>query len=366
MFSFRPILFILSLAGCAFSQRLYNEGNDRKAAEALAISQQVLSGQIWEKALTNLDELYKLRQQMVFDSTQAILRSEWNTWESWADVKATFDRLPAAPDPPSDAAVKRRIEALKDSRAATEVQLDQLRAKLLEHRTVDQVRMIGLWLERIGAAKPVIDRAVKLEEDPAAVKANLAAADAAKNTLDSLTTLFRNFNVEIPTQNATSLFLENQIRLLDLEQAHILRLGAIQDRLQIEMVRVESLRKRGNVLLDKVLAKYPDLTIKESFAKAKTDNPEFVEEMVSALYHVAACQARADLPGRLTDHRESLELRAQGIRRDAANAGLYERTIVNGIQRLSSYHKGGIRPQNAAALIHSLAMLGLIPAIATR
>lgn len=365
MSSTRLIASLLFASFCASPQRLYNEANDRKATEALELSEQLLSGQIWDKALANLDELYRLRQQMVFDSTQAIIKSEWTTWETWADVKATFDRLPA-PVAPSQNTFDRQVQELKASRAAAEAELDQLRARLFQDRTAEQVRLVGLWLARIGAAKPLFDRAIKLEKEGAVSEANLAAAAAAKNALDDLSALYKNFGADIPAQSAGTIFLEGQIRLLELEQAHVLRLAAIQDRLQTELVRVESLRKRSQGLLDEVLAKYSDANITDSFVKAKTENPDLIEVMVAALYHVAAYSARADLPVRLAAHRESLELRAQAIRRDAANAAVYERVIANGVQRLAAYHKGGIRPQNLAAFIRAVATAGLIPAIATR
>ena len=355
----------LLASAAAFSQRIYNEANDRKATEALGLAQQLLSGQVWDKALANLDELYKTRQQMVFDSAEGILKAEGASWETWADVKATFARLPA-PATPKESTLKEELAKLKASRAQAEAELDQLQATLFRDKTAEQVRMVGLWMERIGGAKPLFERVIKMEEDAAIGKANLEAAAAAKRALDDLATLYKEFRLEIPASSASTLFLEGSIRLLELEQAHLLRLAAIQERLQAESVRVEQLRKRAQVLLDQVLAKYPDAKINESFAKAKMENPGLVQTMVSALYHVTAYAARADLPVRLAGHRESLEFRAQAIRRDAANAAVYERVIANGVQRLASYHKGGIRPENLASFIRALATAGLIPAILTR
>ncbi len=359
------VSILLVTAGVAFPQRLYNEANDRKATEALGLSRQLLSGQVWDKALANLDELYKLRQQMVFESAEGILKAEWATWEAWADVKATFGRLPK-PAEPTEAAFKLEIVKLKASRVQAEAELDELRARLFQNKTAEQIRMVGLWMERIGAVKPLFERVIKMEENAALSRTNLEAAVAAKKALDGLSTLYQTFRVEIPSQSAGTLFLEGEIRLLELEQGHLLRLAAIQERLQGESVRVETLRKRSQVLLDQVLAKYPDAKIAESFAKAKTENPDLVPSMVSALYHVAAYAARADLPVRLAGHRESLELRAQAIHRDAANAAVYERVITNGMQRLAAYHKGGVRPENLASFIRALATAGLIPAILTR
>lgn len=366
MASIRLTVSILLASVCAaFPQRLYNEANDRKATEALGLSQQVLSGQVWDKALTNLDELYKRRQQMVFESAEGILKAEWATWETWADVKATFGRLPK-PAEPTEASFKQEMAKLKASRVKAEAELDHLRARMFQDKTAEQVRMVGLWMERIGAARPFFERIVKMEEDATIGKVNLEAAAAAKKALDGLSTLYKTFRAEIPAQSASMLFLEGEIRLLELEQAHLLRLAAIQERLQTESERVEKLRKRSQALLDQVLAKYPGANIVESFAKAKTENPDLVQVMVSALYHVAASAARADLPVRLAGHRESLELRAQAIRRDAANAAVYERVVANGVQRLAAYHKGGIRPENLASFIRALATAGLIPAILTR
>ena len=143
-----------------FGQRLYNEANDRKATEALGLSQQVLSGQVWEKALGNLDELFKGRQQFVFDSAEGIVKAEWATWKRWTDVKDTFDRQPA-PATASDAAFKREIQRLAVSRAEAEAQLDRTRGALLEAKGPGQVKLVALWLERIGSAKPLIDRVIK-------------------------------------------------------------------------------------------------------------------------------------------------------------------------------------------------------------
>jgi hypothetical protein len=361
---FAAVLLLAST--CAFPQRLYNEARDRQAAEALALSQQLLSGQVWEKALSNLEELYRLRQQMVFDSTQSLLKSEYASWETWADVQATFDRLPAPPPPPNAEARQRLLAGLKASRQAAEAELDQLRASLLANRTEEQIRMVGLWMERIGAAKPLFDSILKLEQGAAGSQVNREAATAARKSLDELAALYQGFRAEVPAGSAGTIFLEGRVRLLELEQSHLLRLAAISQRLQDESARAITLRTRSQALLTPVLAKYGDSRIAESFTKARTENPDLLETMVSALYHVAAYAARADLPRRLANHRESLELRAQAIRRDAANAAVYEKTILNGVQRLSAYHKGGIKAQNLAALIQALATAGVIPAILTR
>lgn len=356
----------LLASSCAFPQRLYNETRDHQAAEALALSQQLLSGQIWEKALSNLDELYRLRQQSVFDSTQGLLKSEWASWQTWADVKATFDRLPAPPAPPNAETQKRLLAELRSSRQATQSELDLLRASLLSNKSAEQVRMVVLWMERIGSAKPLFDEILKMEQGAAGSQVNRDAARSAKKVLDDLAALYRGFRAEVPAETASTIFLEGRVRLLELEQAHLLRLAAIGQRLQDDSTRVSSLRKRSLALLEPVLARFGESKIPESFAKARVENPDLVETMVLALYHVSAYAARADLPIRLAGHRESLELRAQAIRRDAANAAVYEKTILNGVQRLSAYHKGGIRPQNLAALIQALSTMGLIPAILTR
>ena len=362
----RLAAILLLASTCAYPQRLYNEARDRQATEALTLSQQLLSGQIWDKALSNLEELYRLRQQMVFDSTQSLLKSEYASWDTWADVKATFDRLPTPPPPPSPEVQQRLLAGLKASRQTAEAELDQLRASLLTNRTPEQIRMVGLWMARIGAAKPLFDEILKLEQGAAGSQVNREAAAASKKALDNLAALYKDFRAEVPSQNASTIFLEGRVRLLELEQSHLLRLAAISQRLQDESARAAALRTRSESLLTPVLAKYGTAKIAESFTKARTENPDLLEPMVAALYNVASYAARADLPIRLANHRESLELRAQAIRRDAANAAVYEKTILNGVQRLSAYHKGGIKAQNLAALIQALATAGIIPAILTR
>jgi hypothetical protein len=88
--------------------------------------------------------------------------------------------------------------------------------------------------------------------------------------------------------------------------------------------------------------------------------------MTHALYNASALAARDETPLRLATLRAAAEERAYSIHESSIAARGYELTLLNGLQRLSLYYKGGLKPQTAAQLLNALGTLGLIPAVLTR
>src|SRR5260370_37796477 len=81
-------LSIILIALPAFPQLLYNEQRDKQAQEALKLSGEVQNSQVFQKALDNLDELWKLRQERIFRNAELQMQANLGVFRTWDDIQA--------------------------------------------------------------------------------------------------------------------------------------------------------------------------------------------------------------------------------------------------------------------------------------
>src|SRR5258708_6567984 len=82
MLRFSILLFALP----AFSQLLYNEQRDKQAQDALKLSTEIQNSQVFQKALDNLDDLWKLRQDRVMRNAELPMEANLKAFRMWDDV----------------------------------------------------------------------------------------------------------------------------------------------------------------------------------------------------------------------------------------------------------------------------------------
>ena len=75
-------LSIILIALPAFPQLLYNEQRDKQAQEALKLSGEVQNSQVFQTALNNLDELWKLRQDRIFRNAELQMQANLGAFRS--------------------------------------------------------------------------------------------------------------------------------------------------------------------------------------------------------------------------------------------------------------------------------------------
>lgn len=63
--------------------------------------------------------------------------------------------------------------------------------------------------------------------------------------------------------------------------------------------------------------------------------------------------ARGETPRKLTELRTAQEIHAYSIRKSAVRARAYEQVVSTGTTRLALYHRGGLKPELIAELIHA-------------
>ena len=369
----RWVMLVLLAAPLCRSQIIYNEARDKQAQEALKLSQEITSGQVFDKALGNLAELWKLRADGVFMGAHSSMRAYLGAFQTWDDIEAmraaVESSLPLQDAGPDFQKELQKAKAKQDEAAAA---LASLKQKLTTNQSEETLRTVGEWMGRIGKVEPVAKFLIGLEKDPDAKKAQLEAVEKSAAALDSLAKLYTSFTVTVPA-SATQLYMEGRLRVLALEETHIENLVRIEARRQKELHDVRSLIAKVKTGVAAVKKNNPPASIEESLdkqtARFKTDpngERDNFGDMLVTLYNAAALAARNDTPNRIASQRESMEERTHSLRRAAVNSEVFEQVIASGVQRLALYHRGGIKPETLASLIQALATVGITPAILAR
>lgn len=358
-------------AQAADAQRLYNAPQDQQATAALELARQLAAASPFDKAVANLGELQKLANEDIFRSGRLLMRAEMGAWRTWDDLELSLGRFETALNTslgsPED--FKREIAEAKEKERVAQSELAELAKKLTENPTAASLNLAGAWMERIGKVKPLADYLLGLEQDEAAKGPNVKAAGQAKEALDRLAQLYQGFRLDLPKQPG-QLFLESQLQALELEVQHLENLIGIQQRLDRELKEIRTLLQSTKKWMQLVKPRFPGKTIQESLdaeaaaaRQTPSAQPVNLSQMLSLLYEASALAARNHTPVRLAEQRESLEQRAHSLRQAGSSSAAYQALIVNGLQRLSLYYKGGIRPNTIADLIQAFATVGVIPAI---
>ena len=89
----RQILLCLVLPFALSAQRLYNEGQERRAQDAVTASALVRDSSVFDKAVANLAEVQRLQQENILVGTRPQMRADIFSWRDWASIQETVKRV---------------------------------------------------------------------------------------------------------------------------------------------------------------------------------------------------------------------------------------------------------------------------------
>jgi hypothetical protein len=360
----------LGWPGTADGQVLYNPKRDHQAEAAARISEEIRSGAVFDKMLANLTEVGKLDEKSLIESAELGMRAEVNGWRTWGDVQGFAARLEnalnAAPLAKS-AEAQADVDALQAQIAATKARSAALKSSLMQSVPGNQLAAVGLWIERVGKLEMAYEWLEKFLARKDASAARPAIAKEMSVLLQRLGEKYQAFEDGMPPR-PSALWLQSRLDLLWLQEESFERRVGIQARREKEEKDLRSLLRQTQNLLKKLKPEYLDMQLVPALARqaAVVDGEEALEDMITALLDAGALAARYTTPAQLAALRETQEERAESIREMAARARLYEVLVGTGVERLALYYKGGVKPETLAAIVQSLATVGLIPAIALK
>jgi hypothetical protein len=354
----------------ANGQVLYNPKRDHQAEAAARISEEIRSGALFDKMLSNLAETGKLDEKSLIESAELGMRAELNGWRTWGDVQGFAARLEnalnAAPlVKPAEAQAD--VEALQAQIASTKARSAALKSSLTQRVPGNQLAAVGLWIERVGKLEMAYEWLEKFlaKKDTSAERPAIAKEMA--GLLQRLGEKYQAFDDGMPPR-PSALWLQSRLDLLWLQEESFERRVGIEARREKEEKDLRSLLRQTQTLLKKLKPEYLAMDLAAALARqaATVDGEEALEDMITALLDAGALAARYTTPAQLAALRETQEERAESIREMAARARLYEVLVGTGVERLALYYKGGVKPETLAAIVQSLATVGLIPAIAMK
>lgn len=361
-------LSIILIALPAFPQLLYNEGRDKQAQEALKLSGEIQNSQVFQKALDNLDELWKLRQDRVFRNAEQQMEANLIAFRTWEDIQKFTSNLKQRLGPADSPELPKRLSDLKEQETKTLAALADLKKKLAAApNAVAAINRLGKALEDIGKVDPVVEFAMSHAGSDAE---QAAAAKQAEGLLKDLAAQYKAFSLSLPAQPSV-LALQDDIAVLRVQEDHAQKLIAIEQRKQKEIAPIRRLLNDVDNGLAGTNNNVPCLSPAERSQpiadvlqrKAQANDDICLQFLTFALINAAALTARNDTPVRLAFLRSTMEDRANALRISQARTQQIEELIANGVQRLAIFHKGGIKPENLAQLLQALATAGIAPAI---
>ena len=190
-------------------------------------------------------------------------------------------------------------------------------------------------------------------------------AKKAEEFLKTLADQYKAFSIDLPAQPGV-LALQDKLAMLKVEEDHVQKLMAIEQRKQKEIQSIRQLLDQVDNGLKKCVPASERSQAIVATLQAEAALPgekECLETLTFVLINSAALTARNDTPVRLAFLRSSMEDRANSIRLSAAATQQIEELVANGVQRLAMFHKGGFKAETLAQFIQALATAGLIPAV---
>jgi hypothetical protein len=355
---------ILLIALPAFPQVLYNEARDKQAQEALKLSVEIQNSQVFQKALDNLDELWKLRQDGVLRNAELQMQANLKAFRTWDDLQDFVLNIRQRLGPAESNSLQRRMDDFRAQQTKTLAALADLKRKLADApNAASFINQLGKAIEAIGGVEDIVSFVQSKTDSPAEQE---DAAKKATEYFKQLAEQYQAFSVDLPVQPGV-LALQDKLAMLKVEEQHIQNLMAIEQRKHQEIQPIRQLLDQvDNGLRLCVPANERSHSIVDTLQSRATSPPPkdcSLDTLTFVLINVAALTARNDTPVRLAFLRSSMEDRANAIRLSAAATQQIEELIANGVQRLAMFHKGGFKPADLAAFIQALATAGIIPAV---
>ncbi len=368
----RLLIVILLAALPVGGQMIYNEQRDKQAQEAQKLAAELKNGAVFQKAIENLDVLWKQREEAVFRNAEDVMKARLAVLKTWPQVDEFLAGLSAGIGPEEAPRLQKAKESLMAQEATTREALKDLKAKLAAVPNSEaMVRELGSWFETIGKLDPIVEFALEKGKSEAE---QVAAAKEAEKHLKALATDYKAFSLNLPASPGL-LFVQDQLETLKAQEVEVENLIAIEKRRQKEIKEVRKRLASANrgLELSCFVEGEREGEIAASLTKRAAEARQAGERgaaadlclvaMTGALFDVAALMAREDTASRLAALRSSLERRAGALRVSAAATRQIEELISNGVTRLAQYHKGGLKPETIAQLVQAMATLGIIPAL---
>ncbi|MBA2659478.1 MAG: hypothetical protein H0U72_08030 [Nitrosospira sp.] len=368
------------------AQRFYDKERDEQAQEAKKLADQIKSGSLFDKQARNLTALMLNDFAVYFMDARRGLRADLNTITTWADVDAIVKKasLSVTKTPQySDPEIKDATDNLEKSLANAKQALKELTDKIAETDNQGLSALFGS-LEGLASLKNQGDKLLSQKE--------VALVGDLIQNLENLRTVYETYNKRIKTIETELVelkipLMQIAIDRLQIEEEHWTNIAAIQARRVTEEDEIKLLIddyncRTGSKPLNVKSAEESQLTDHKCFSESKPLNvksAERVEETLYrfvqrkdraqlvntllALYVATAIAARGNTPSKLVDVRLSQEEHLYSIRQSAVMARAYELTVSTGVQRLALFHKGGVKPETIAQVIHTLAAAAIPAAI---
>src|SRR5229473_576793 len=219
--TFRFSVILIALP--AFPQLLYNEQRDKQAQEALKLSGEVQNSQVFQTALNNLDELWKLRQDRIFRNAELQMQANLSAFRTWDDLQAFALSIRQRLGPAESASLQKRLDDFKAQETKTLAALADLKKKLADSpNAASVINRLGTALEDIGKLDEIVSFAQAKTGSPAE---QAQAAKKAEEYLKTLADQYKAFSIDLPTQPGV-LALQDKLAMLKVEEDHVQKLMA--------------------------------------------------------------------------------------------------------------------------------------------
>jgi len=371
------IALLLSLSTAVFGQRvLYNKGLDENGRAVSAAAARLMSRSVTDNELANLAILEKVQIDRVLGAAEVTMRREVEGLTTWGSVirlaggiQTNIDLVNF--DSGSPAEIQERL-------AAIEREKDRLRRVLMDLKSAAKQNPPSLDAV-IGFVGDVQDFSTFAGE-----AANIKEARQASASLQELTNGLKELNALITTvstiwtsaravrEDPESLApsrQETELALLAVEAQYLKELTLLRARKQLDVAEVEDLLGQ----LQSKVQNYPrDKQIRQDFVDIASgltagnyDTQRLLmDEHFRVLFLAASAAAQNVIAADLESTRETLAYRRYQIRTQAIYNGSYEIAIKAASNRLETYYGAGLKPAQVAQLLHDLAALVSLPAIA--
>jgi hypothetical protein len=362
---FLSTLVALCCVQTSSAQRLYDKERDEQAQGAKKLADQIESSAVFDKQIRNLSALVRQDFTVYFMGARRDLRANVNAITNWKDVDnivKNTERSINKPKQYSQAEIQQAREDLAKHLAEAKQALKEFKDKIAE---TENRGLISL-LDRVGDLGPLHEYGEQLLGQD-----RVASVNQLTQLLETLKTIYETYTKRIKTieEQLAELkipLMQVSIQRLQLEEEHWKNIGAIQTRRTAEEEDIQALiqdyrERAGSGQLNVARS---DERVEETLRRLvqRKDREQLVNALL-ALHVATAIAARGSTPAKLADVRLAQEHHLYSIRQSAVMARAYELTVSTGVQRLALYHKGGVKPETVAQLIHTVVTAAIPVAI---
>jgi hypothetical protein len=366
--SLLSIVITLSCAQTSSAQRLYNQERDEQAQAAKKLADQIENSAVFDKQVRNLLALERQYFAVYFMEARRDLRADVNSITNWKDIDTIVKKAEAKINKPnqySPSEIQQVQEDLEKRVAEAKQALKDFKDKIA---ATENQELISL-LDHVGELGPLHEYGEQLlsEDRIASVKQLTQLLETLKTIYEAYTERLKAIEEQIAELKLP--LMQIAIQRLQLEEEHWKNLGVIQTRRTAEEEDIWDLilDYRARTGPDQLNVAGSDEHVEKTLQRVvQSKDREKLVNAILALHVATAIAARGSTPANLAEVRVAQEHHRYSIRQSAVMARAYELTVSTGVQRLALYHKGGIKPETIALLIHTVATAAIPATIATK